>query len=398
MRALTISDHGGLEQLEVRDDVPTPELRSASDVRVRIRTAGLNHLDLFVLPGLPKVEITPPWVMGGDGAGVINAVGSDVQHVQPGDRVILNPGISDRTCEYCQAGEHSLCINYALLGEHMPGTIADYVVVPGDNVYTIPASVPWDVAGAFGLATLTAWRMIVTRAAVRAGEDVLIWGIGGGVAIAALQIAKMLGARVWVTSSSDEKLARARELGADETLNHRTQDVAREVRARTGKRGVDVVIDNVGEDTWQQSLGALGRAGRLVTCGATSGPMVTTDVRRLFWNQWTIMGSTMGNDAEFRAITEELRKGKLYPPVDSVWELDDAPRAFERLAAAEQFGKVVIRVSDDEEEEDIRSGAPLRARSRLESDVDAAAARGAMHGRTGDVAVQAGGMTHGGSA
>ncbi|HET7585633.1 MAG TPA: zinc-binding dehydrogenase [Gemmatimonadaceae bacterium] len=347
MRALTISAHGGLERLEFRDDLSEPQLTRAGDVRVRMRAAGLNHLDLFVLPGLPKVEITPPWVMGGDGAGIVDAVGKDVTHVKPGDRVIINPGISDRTCEYCRAGEQSLCVRYALLGEHLPGTIADYVVVPGANVLAIPETVPWEVAGGFGLATLTAWRMVVTRAAVRAGEEVLIWGIGGGVAVAALQIAKMLGARVWVTSGSDEKLARARTLGADETLNHRTQDVAKEIRARTGKRGVDVVIDNVGEATWQQSLGALGKAGRLVTCGGTSGPMVTTDVRRLFWNQWTIMGSTMGNDAEFAAITEELRRGKLYPPVDSVWDITEGRKAFERLAAAEQFGKVIVRVSDD---------------------------------------------------
>jgi NADPH:quinone reductase-like Zn-dependent oxidoreductase len=158
------------------------------------------------------------------------------------------------------------------------------------------------VAAAFPLATLTAWRMVVTRAAVRQGETVLIWGIGGGVAIQALQIAKLQGARVWVTSGSDAKLERARALGADEVFNHRTQDVAREVRARTAKRGVDVVIDDVGEATWKQSLLALGKRGRLVTCGATTGPMVETDVRRMFWNQWTLMGSTMGNDAEFDAI------------------------------------------------------------------------------------------------
>jgi NADPH:quinone reductase-like Zn-dependent oxidoreductase len=262
-----------------------------------------------------------------------------------GDRVVINPGISDRTCEYCLAGEESLCVRYRLLGEHLPGTIAEYIVVPAANVRTIPATARWDTAAAFSLATLTAWRMVVTRAAVREGETVLIWGIGGGVAVAALQIAKMCGARVCVTSGSDAKLDRARALGADETFNHTRQDVAREIRARTGKRGVDVVIDNVGQATWSQSLLALGKRGRLVTCGATTGPIVETDLRRMFWNQWTLMGSTMGNDREYDAIVNELRAGRLIPPLDSVYNLDDSRAAFERLASGEQFGKIVVRVS-----------------------------------------------------
>lgn len=348
MRALTISGHGGLEQLEYRTDVEAPRAPAADEVRVRVRTAALNHLDLFVIKGLPGVTITPPWIMGGDGAGVIDEVGTGVRGLARGDRVIINPGISDRTCEYCLEGEHSLCVRYRLLGEHMPGTIADYVVLPAANVRTIPATVPWDAAAAFTLATLTAWRMVMTRAQVREGEHVLIWGIGGGVAVAALQIAKLAGAKVWVTSGSDDKLERARALGADETLNHRTQDVGREIRARTGKRGVEVVIDNVGKATWASSLVALGRRGRLVTCGATSGPMVETDVRRMFWNQWTLMGSTMGNDEEFDAITDQLRAGRLLPPVDSVYDIEQSADAFARLASADQFGKIVIRVSDDE--------------------------------------------------
>ncbi|MGQ0715544.1 MAG: zinc-binding dehydrogenase [Gemmatimonadaceae bacterium] len=344
---MTISAHGGLEQLKYRTDLETPAVRGPEDVRVRMRTAALNHLDLFVLEGLPGVVITPPWIMGGDGAGVIDEVGPGVKGIRPGDRVIINPGISDRTCEYCLRGEESLCIRYKLLGEHLPGTIADYVVVPAANVRIIPESIPWDVAAGFPLATLTAWRMVVSRARLQAGENVLIWGIGGGVALAALQIAKLLGAKTWVTSGSDEKLARARELGADETLNHRTQDIAKEIRAGTGKRGVEVVIDNVGRDTWSQSLLALGRRGRLVTCGATSGPLVETDVRRMFWNQWTFMGSTMGNDEEMDAITQQLREGRLFPPIDSVHEIERGAAAVERLASGAQFGKVVIRVSED---------------------------------------------------
>jgi NADPH:quinone reductase-like Zn-dependent oxidoreductase len=188
--------------------------------------------------------------------------------------------------------------------------------------------------------------MVTTRAQVRAGDEVLIWGIGGGVAIAALQICKQLGAHVWVTSSSETKLERARRLGADETINHRTTDAAKMIRDRTNKRGVDVVVDDVGVATWKQSLLALGRRGRLVTCGATTGPVVETDVRRLFWNQWSILGSTMGNDAEFDAIVEQLRGGKLYPPIDRTFALSEARAGYERLEKAEQFGKLVIEIKD----------------------------------------------------
>ena len=314
-------------------------------MRVRIHTAALNHLDLFVLEGVPGVTITPHWVMGGDGAGVVEQVGATVTNVRVGDRVLLNPGVSDRTCEYCLAGEHPLCVNYGLLGEHRAGTLAEFIVVPSVNAWCVPDGVSWETAAAFPLATLTAWRMVVTRAQVRPGDTVLIWGIGGGVALAALQIVKRLGARAWVTSGSDEKLARARTMGADETINYKTQDVAREVRARTKKRGVDVVIDSVGAATWKQSLLALGKRGRLVTCGGTSGPMLETDVRRLFWNQWTLMGSTMGNDREFEAIMQVLGAGALIPPVDSVFPLAEGRAAFARLASGAQFGKIVVRVA-----------------------------------------------------
>lgn len=345
MRALTISAHGGLEQLELRDDLPVPPLRRDDDVRVRVRAAALNHLDLFTIAGLPGITIVPPWPLGADACGVIEAVGSAVTSVAIGDYVVLNPGISDRTCEYCLAGEQPLCLKFGLLGEHLPGTLAEYVVVPAANVRTIPSTIAPESAAAFPLATLTAWRMLVSRAQVQPNEEVLIWGIGGGVALAALQICKQLGARVWAVSGSDEKLRMAREMGADETLNRNEVDVGRVVRERTGKRGVDVVVDNVGQATWAQSLHALGRRGRLVTCGATSGPIVETDVRRLFWNQWSILGSTMGNDAEFDAVVDELRNGRLMPRVDSVFRLEDGRAAFERLESAQQFGKVVVRVS-----------------------------------------------------
>ena len=345
MRGLTISAHGGLDRLELRDDLPVPALVSDTQVRVRILAAALNHIDLFVVGGLPNVRIVPPWIVGSDAMGTIDALGSAVSGLDVGDRVLINPGLSDRTCEYCLAGEQPLCPRFGILGEHAPGTITEQIVLPAANVRRVaPAADPIEGA-AYTLSTLTAWRMLVSRARVMAGEHVLIWGIGGGVALACLQIAKLLGAYVTVTSGSDAKLERAVTLGADATINHRGVDVGKEMRARTAKRGVDVVVDSVGEATWAQSLGALGRRGRLVTCGGTSGPMVTTDVRRLFWNQWSILGSTMGNDTEFDAVVEHFRAGRLRPPVDGVYALEDARSAFERMASAEQFGKLVVRIA-----------------------------------------------------
>ncbi len=318
-----------------------PALRAPTDARVRVRAAALNHIDLFVIGGLPGTTIKPPWVVGSDATGVVDEVGPDVRNVSPGDVVVVNPGISDRTCAYCRAGEHPLCLHFGVLGEDLPGTAAEHIVVPAVNLRAIPASIEPAVAAAFPLATLTAWRMVHSRARVRPRERVLIWGIGGGVALAALQICKQIGAEVWVTSSSDAKLERAKQLGADHTLRS-GPDVPASICAATGKAGVDVVIDSVGRETWPLSLRALGRLGRLVTCGGTSGPMVETDVRRLFWNQWSILGSTMANDDEFDAVVRELRAGRLLPPVDSIWPLAQGRQAYERLASGQQFGKVVI--------------------------------------------------------
>jgi NADPH:quinone reductase-like Zn-dependent oxidoreductase len=347
MLACVIRATGDLDQIQVLD---VPEIRAPlapGHVRVAIRAAALNHLDLFVVQGLP-LDYRFPHILGADGAGVVDAVGSGVTRVKPGDGVMINPGISDYTCDSCRAGEHSLCSNFRLLGEHLPGTMAGWVSVPEQNLAVIPTLDPplsWAEAAAFSLVTLTAWRMVVTRAGVRPGETVLTWGVGGGVSLAAMRIAKLQGARVIVTSSSDAKLAAARNLGADVTLNHRTQQIATEVRALTNGRGADVVVDSVGEATWQESLRALGKGGRLVTCGATSGPKVVTDLRRLFWNQNTILGSTMGNEAEYREITRRLGEGQLRPIVDRVYPLAQARAAFERLERGEQFGKVAVTLS-----------------------------------------------------
>jgi len=348
MRAWVIRATGSLDRIELTDVPPPAATPGPGDVRVGIRAAALNHLDLHVVQGLP-LEYRFPHILGADGAGVVEAVGRDVAALRPGDRVMLNPGIADYSCEYCRAGEHSLCLNYRLLGEHVPGTLTESVVVPAQNVAVIPTLVPplgWAEAAAFPLVTLTAWRMLVTRVQVRAGETVLIWGIGGGVALAALQIAKLRGAKVIVTSSSDAKLQAAKRLGADVTLNHKTQKISREVRALTNKRGADVVVDSVGEATWDESLRALARGGRLVTCGGTTGPKVGIDLRRLFWYQWSILGSTMGNDAEYREIVRRLGTGELRPLVDRVYPFGEARAGFERLARGEQLGKIVIQVAE----------------------------------------------------
>ena len=347
MRACVLTATGGIDKLTITD-VPDAPVPGAGEVRVAIRSAALNHLDLFVVEGLPGGATQLPHIVGADGAGVVESVGPGVTAVRAGDRVMINPGISDYTCEFCRAGEHSLCVNFRLLGEHLPGTVAELITVPAHNVADIPKlaqELTWAEAAAFSLVTLTAWRMLVTRAHVKAGETVLAWGIGGGVSLAALRIAKLLGARVIATSSDDAKLAAARQLGADITLNHRTQKVSQEERALTNKRGVDVVVENVGAATWDESLRSLCRGGRLVTCGATSGPQASLDLRRLFWHHWSLLGSTMGNAAEYAEIVRRLGKGELRPIVDRVYPMTQARLAFERLAKGEQLGKVVVDVS-----------------------------------------------------
>ncbi len=349
MKSLVMRAHGGLDQLEFAD-LPDPDLTSDDDVLVSLEAAALNHLDLWTLRGLPGLTLDFPHTLGGDGAGIVRKVGSAVTQVAPGDRVMINPGVACHQCEYCLAGKHSLCSSYGLLGEHCPGTLAESIALPEPNVVPIPSlprghpPLTWAEAAAFSLVSLTAWHMLVERARIRAGETVLIWGVGGGVAGTALKIAKLFGAVTIVTSSRDEKLAWAREQGADFVINHGEADVVKEVRGITKKAGADIVVESVGEATWDRSLRLLGRGGRLVTCGATTGAKVSIDVRRLFWFQWDILGSTMGGDGDYREVVRALGLGHLRPTLDSVHELSQARAAFGRLAAGDHLGKVVVDI------------------------------------------------------
>jgi len=344
MKAVTLVAAGGLQHLRVQE-LPEPVIQSADQVLVQIRAAALNRLDLLVAEGLPGVTYSFPHILGSDGAGVVRAVGSAVRQVSPGDRVMVNPTLSCGQCAACKSGEDSLCARLRVIGEHYPGTAAEYIVVPAQNLATVPANMAWPEAASFSLATLTAWRMLTTRARLQQGETVLIWGIGGGVALAALQISSLLGARTVVTSGSDTKLEAARKMGAHAVLNHRKADVAAEVRKLTGGQGADVVVDSAGEQSWPMSLRSLKRGGRLVVCGATTGPVVTLDLRRLFWHQWTILGATLGSRREYGEILELAHAGKLWPVIDQVVPLDEAQRAFERLQRGEQIGKLVIEVT-----------------------------------------------------
>ena len=318
MKAIRIHEDGGPEVLRY-EDAPDPE-PGDGEVLVRLRAASLNHLDLWVRKGLPSVP--KPRILGADGAGL---------REDTGERVVINPGI-----------EHGDRIT--VVGEHMDGTHAELVAVPEGNVYLLPETISFEEAAAFPLVFETAYRLLVTKAQLQEGEWVLLWGIGGGVATAGLAIAKALGACALVTSSSDEKLERARELGADATVNHASGDVRAAVAEATGGAGVEVVLEHVGEATWQTSLQAARAGGRIVVCGATSGPNPPAALHRIWWKQLTIYGSTMGTREDFEGAYELVKSGRAKPVVDSVFPLADARAAHERLEAGKQFGKIVLTI------------------------------------------------------
>jgi NADPH:quinone reductase-like Zn-dependent oxidoreductase len=318
MKAIRIHQDGGPEVLRY-EDAPDPD-PGRGEVLVRLRAASLNHLDLWIRKGLPSVP--KPRILGADGAGI---------REDTGERVVINPGI--------EHGERIMVV-----GEHMDGTHAELIAVPEGNVYPLPEALSFEEAAAFPLVFETAYRLLVTKAQLEEGEWVLLWGIGSGVAGAGLAIAKALGARALVTSSSDEKLERARELGADATVNHASGDVRAAVEEATGGTGVEVVLEHVGEATWQTSLQSARAGGRIAVCGATSGPNPPAALHRIWWKQLTIYGSTMGTRSDFEAAYELVKSSRARPVVDSVLPLSDARAAHERLEAGEQFGKIVLRI------------------------------------------------------
>jgi NADPH:quinone reductase-like Zn-dependent oxidoreductase len=330
--------------LEVAADYPDP-VPGPDQVVVRLHAAGLNRLDVFVREGIPTLKLALPHVLGADGAGHIAAVGSDVTDLEAGDRVVLNPGISCGRCEYCLRGEDSLCIEFKILGEHLPGTYAEQVAVPARNALKIPTDLGFEAAAAAPLVFGTAWRMLVSRAEVRPGEDVLILGAGSGLSTAAIQIAKLAGCTVFVTSSSDEKLQKAKALGADVLVNYKSTPWSKAVWELTGRRGVDVIVDHVGEATFKDSVRSLRKGGRMVVPGATTGPMIELDARYLFWRQLSILGSTMASRREFDEVMKLVFMGRLKPVVDRVFPLEQARMAHEYLDRGEQFGKVVLAIS-----------------------------------------------------
>jgi NADPH:quinone reductase-like Zn-dependent oxidoreductase len=317
VKAIRIHEDGGPEVLRY-EDAPDPEPRDG-EVLIELRAASLNHLDVWIRKGLPSVP--KPRILGADGAGVIAGTN---------ERVVINPGLISNGRMH-------------IIGETMNGTNAELIAVPRDFVHPIPDGLSFEEAAAFPLVFETAYRMLVPRARLQAGEWVLIWGIGGGVATAALSIAKALGARVVVTSSSDEKLARARELGADAGVNHATGDVVAAVKELTDG-GAHVVVDDVGEATWKRTLDAARPEGRIVVCGATTGPNPPAALHRVWWKQLSILGSTMGTPDDFKGAYDLIAAGKARPVVDEVFPLADARAAHERMERGEQLGKIVLRI------------------------------------------------------
>ena len=341
MRAVRFHEHGGPEVLRC-EEAPDPELEPG-EVLVRVRACALNHLDLWERRGLPRVTIPMPHISGSDVAGEV--VAADAPNVTIGRRVMLQPGMSCGRCEACLSGRDNECRAYEVLGYlNHPGGYAEYVKVPVQNLVPIPDAIDFVHAAAFPLTFLTAWHMLITRAGLKRGDDVLVLAAGSGVGQAAIQIARLVGARVFATAGSDAKLERARSLGAHDVINHHTQDIAAEIRRRTNHRGVDVVIEHVGEATWAKSVRSLARGGRLVTRGATTGPAGALDLQALFAKQLTIHGSYMGTKGELMHAVRFFFAGQLQPVVDRTFPLAQAALAQRRLEESEQFGKIVLEV------------------------------------------------------
>lgn len=340
--AMVMRRTGGPEVLErATIDLPDPGPR---EVRIRVRAVALNHIDVWARRGLPHFKYEFPHRLGADIAGEVESLGPGAVGAKVGDRVVVNPGLSCGACERCLSGEDNLCRSYRILGENAQGGYSRHVVVPDANLLPMPSALPFTDAAAIPLAFLTAWQMVVRKAAVRVGQTVLVQAAGSGVSSAAIQIAKMLGARVLTTTSTAEKAARARALGADEVIDYTTQDFVAEVKKLTGKRGVDAVIEHVGGEVFAKSILATAWGGRVVTCGATAGFTPEIDLRHIFFRQVEVLGSTMGPKGDLFGILRLVEAGKLRPVVDRVMPLWEAAAAHRLLEERKAFGKVVLEV------------------------------------------------------
>lgn len=341
MKAIRFHQHGGPEVLRY-EDTPEPELQPG-EVLVRVRACALNHLDIWERRGLPHVHIPMPHISGSDVAGEVAA--TLAPDIMPGRRVMLQPGMSCGRCAACLSGHDNECPHYEVLGYRShPGGYAEYVKVPVQNLVPIPDDISFVDAAAFPLTFLTAWHMLVTRARLKRGDDVLVIAAGSGVGQAAIQIAFLHGARVFATAGTTAKLERARALGAYEVIDHHQQDIAAEIARLTNNRGVDIVIEHVGEATWAKSVRALARGGRLVTCGATTGANGAVNLQALFAKQLSIIGSYMGAKGELLRVARCFFSGQLRPVVDRTYPLADAPAAQRRMEESGQFGKIVLEV------------------------------------------------------
>ena len=341
MKAVLIRKHGGPEVLEVAD-LPRPD-PGPGQVLVRVKAAGMNHLDTWVRRGMPGMKLPMPRVLGCDASGLVEAVGPGVESVKAGDRIFVAPGLCCGRCAYCLDGWDPLCAGYGIIGEHCDGTQAEYTLLPEGNILPLPDSLSFEQGAAFPLVFLTAWHMLVTRAGVRMGETVLVQAGASGVGSAAIQMAKLHGARVLTTVGSQEKAEKVRALGADEVILYRDADLRREVRRLTEERGVDVIIENVGEAVWDASVKSLATGGRLVTCGATSGYQGMTDIRYLFSKGLSILGSTMGSRAELLTVARLVGEGRLKPVIDRVLPLDRVAEGHRAMADRTLFGKVILQ-------------------------------------------------------
>ncbi|MDX6693165.1 MAG: hypothetical protein QOF02_768 [Blastocatellia bacterium] len=341
MKAVVFKQHGGPEVLEYTEAAPAPLIK-ANEVLVEVRACALNHLDVWARKGLPGIEIKLPHILGNDIAGVVREAGELVTWARAGDEVMLQPGVSCGHCINCLRGQDNLCPEYDMLGYRRDGGYAELVAAPGVNVIPKPPSLSFEEAAALPLVTVTAWHMLVTRASVQPGEDVLIHAAGSGVGSIGIQVAKLRGARVIATAGSDEKLRKALELGADEAVNYTREDWPKQVRQLTNKRGVNVVFEHTGAETWPGSISALAKNGRLVTCGATSGYDARTDLRQVFYRHVSLLGSFMGSKAELLDAMQFVERGTIRAVVDRALPLSEARRAHELMEDRAQFGKLVL--------------------------------------------------------